>query len=200
MSGRRRAWIWLLIVGASLIALASILTTWVERQMLDEQAWRTASAELMEDQQVRDALAVYLVDELYDNVDVAAGLEQRLPPDLQALAAPVAGALRQPATDAVERVLEAPRVQQRWISASSLAQEKLVNVLEDKTGAGITTGNGVVTLDLGRLVTEVGTELGVPSSVLDRLPPDAGEITVLRSDQLAAAQADSGRNAVSKES
>lgn len=189
MSGRRRAWIWLLIVGASLIALASILTTWVERQMLDEQAWRTASAELIEDQQVRDALAVYLVDELYDNVDVAAGLEQRLPPDLQALAAPVAGALRQPATDTVERVLEAPRVQQLWISASSLAQEKLVNVLEDETGAGITTGNGVVTLDLGQLVTEVGTELGVPSSVLDRLPPDAGEITVLRSDQLAAAQA-----------
>jgi hypothetical protein len=188
MSGRRRAWVWVLIVGASLIGLASILTTWVERQMLDEQSWKTASAELIENPQVREALSVYLVNELYDNVDVAAGLEERLPPDLKALAAPVAGALRQPATDAVERVLEAPRVQQLWIDASSLAQEKLVNVLENKTGAGITTGDGVVTVDLGELVSELGSELGLPASALDRLPPDAGEITVMRSDQLAAAQ------------
>lgn len=188
MTGRRRVWIWVLIVGASLIGLTSILTTWVERQMLDEQSWRTASAKLIEDPQVRDALAVYLVDELYENVDVAAGLEQRLPSDLAAFAAPVAGALRQPATEAVERLLEAPRVQTIWIDASSLAQQKLVNVLEDKTGAGISAGDGTVTVDLGRLVTELGTQLGLPSSALDRLPPDAGEITVLRSDQLAAAQ------------
>ena len=188
MSGARRVWVWVLIVAASLIGLASILTTWVDRQMLDEQAWQTASAELIEDPAVRDALSVYLVNELYENVDVAASLEQRLPPDLKGLAAPLAGALRQPATDGVERLLEAPRIQQMFINASSLAQQKLVNVLEDKTGEGITTGDGTVTVDLGQLVTEIGGELGVPASALDRLPPDAGTITVMRSDQLAAAQ------------
>ena len=59
MSRARRVWVWVLIVAASLIALASTLTAWVDRQMLDEQAWRTASAELIEDPQVRDALAVF---------------------------------------------------------------------------------------------------------------------------------------------
>jgi hypothetical protein len=188
LSGRRRALIWTLIVVASLIGLGSILTTWVDRQMLDEESWRTASAELIEDAQVREALSVYLVNQLYDNVDLAAGLEQRLPPDLKGLAAPLTGALRQPTTDAVERLLEAPRVQQLWINATSAAQQKLVNVLEDKTGAGISTGEGVVTVDLGELVTELGADLGVPASALARIPPDAGVITVMRSDQLAAAQ------------
>ena len=188
MSRARRVWVWVLIVAASLIALASTLTAWVDRQMLDEQAWRTASAELIEDPQVRDALAVYLVNELYDNVDVAAGLEERLPGDLKGLAAPLAGALRQPATDGVERLLEAPRVQQLFIDASSLAQQKLVNVLEDKTGDGISSGDGTVTVDLGQLLSQVGAELGLPASALDRLPPDAGTITVMQSDQLAAAQ------------
>src|SRR3954454_24995211 len=186
---RRPAVIWALIVVASVIAFASILTTWVNRQMLDNQSWRDASADLIEDQQVRDALSVYLVNELYDNVDVAAGLAQRLPPNLQPLAAPVAGALRQPATEGVGRLLEAPRVQQLWINASSLAQEKLVNVLENKTGHGISTGNGVVTLDLSELVSEVGAQLGVPASALTKIPPDTGVITVMRSDQLSAAQA-----------
>ena len=189
MSGRRRALVWTLIVLASLIALGSILTTWVQRQMLDNQSWTDASARLIENPQVQDALSVFLVNELYDNVDVASALEQRLPANLKQLAPPVAAAARQPITDGVQRLLEAPRVQQIFIKASAATQQKLVNVLEDKTGYGISTGNGVVTLDLGELVTEIGTELGVSDSALAKIPSDAGVITVMRSDQLSAAQA-----------
>jgi hypothetical protein len=188
LSRRRRVVIWTLIVVASLIALASVLTTWVDRQMLDNQSWTDASAKLIEDPEVRDAVSVYLVDELYANVDVAGGLEQRLPDNLQGLAAPIAGALRQPATEAVNRLLESPRVQQLWINASSAAQQKLVNVLEDKTGHGISTGNGVVTLNLGELVVQLGNDLGLPDAALARIPPGAGQITVMRSSQLGLAQ------------
>jgi len=188
LSGRRRAAIWALIVVASLIGIGSALTIWVHRQMLDEQAWRDASAQLIEDPQIRDAVSVYLVNELYDNVDVGAALDERLPADLKPLGGVVAGALRDPATDAVNRLLEAPRVQQLWVDASALAQQKLVNVLENKTGNGISTGNGVVTLDLSQLVSEVGADLGLSQSTLAKIPPDTGVITVMRSDQLAAAQ------------
>ena len=186
---RRTALIWVLIVVASVIGLASILTTWVNRQMFDNESWKKASADLIEDQQVRDAVSVFLVNELYANVDVAAELEARLPENLDALAAPVAAALRQSATTTIGRLLDAPRVQQLWVDANAVAQEKLVNVLENTTGDGISTGDGVVTLDLGALVTELGTGLGLPGSALAKIPPDAGEITVMRSDQLAAAQA-----------
>jgi hypothetical protein len=189
LSRPRRALIWALILLASLIGIGSILSTWVERQMLDNGSWTDASAELIEDPEVRGALSVFLVDALYDNVDVSAGLEQRLPPDLEGLAPTLAGALRQPATEAVERLLEAPRIQNLWIEASSAAQQKLVNVLEDKTGFGISTGQGVVTVDLSELLSEVGRELGVPASVLAKLPSDAGVFTVMSSSRLEAAQA-----------
>ena len=188
LSGRRRALIWTLIVVATVIGIGSALTLWVHRQMLDEQAWRDASEQLIEDPQVREAISVYLVNELYDKVDVSADLESRLPGDLKPLGGVVAGALRDPATEAVDRVLAAPRVQQLWVDASSLAQQKLVNVLENKTGHGISTGDGVVTLDLSELVSEVGAALGISQSTLDKIPPDTGVITVMRSDQLAAAQ------------
>jgi hypothetical protein len=188
LSRRRRIVIWTLIVAASLIAAASTLTTWVDRQMFDTTSWQEASADLIQDPQVRDAISVYLVDQLYANVDVASGLEERLPTDLKPLAGTVAGALRQPTTNTVERLLESPRIQQLWIDASTTAQQKLVNVLKDDTGFGITTGDGVVTLDLGELVRQLGTELGLPASALDRIPADAGQLEVMRSDQLAAAQ------------
>src|SRR3954463_9123813 len=86
MGGRRRALVWTLIVVASLIALGSILTTWVHRQMLDNQSWKNASARLIVDPEVQNALSVFLVNELYENVDVASGLEQRLPENLKPLA------------------------------------------------------------------------------------------------------------------
>ena len=79
-------------------------------------------------------------------------------------------------------------MQQLFIDASSEAQQKLVNVLEDKTGHGITTGNGEVTLDLSQLVGELAADLGLSQSAIDRIPPDTGKLTVMRSDQLAAAQ------------
>lgn len=184
----RRTIIWALIVAASVIAVIAALTTWVRRQMLDEQAWRNAGAELIAEPQVREALSVYLVNELYANVDVSGELRSRLPTDLQGLAGPVSGVLRQGATDAVERLLEAPRVQDLFVDASSLAQQKLVNVLEDKTGHGISTGDGTVTLDLRDVLIQLGQDLGISQTTLDRIPADAGVITIMHSDQLATAQ------------
>jgi hypothetical protein len=184
----RRALVWALVVVASLLTFLSILTLWVDRQMVDSNNWTNASEQVIQDPAVQSALATYLVNQLYDNVDVGQALSAKLPPGLQGLAEPVAGALRQPATNAVGVILQRPRVQQAWIASLALVHEKLINVLENKTGHGISTGNGVVTLDLSALVADLGANLGLPQSALDKLPPDAGQVTILKSDQLSAAQ------------
>src|SRR5262249_11436799 len=66
--------------------------------------------------------------------------------------------------------------------------EKLVNVLENKTGFGISTGNGEVTLDLHALLIQIGQELGISDSALAKIPADQGVITLMSSDQLSLAQ------------
>jgi hypothetical protein len=187
--GRRRgAAIWALVVTASLLGLITILTVWVDRQMLDNHAWKNASAEVIQDPKVQAAISTYLVNQLYDNVDVAARLENRLPANLGGLAAPLAGALREPATNAADFLLGRPRVQQLWINANAIAHEKLINVLENKTGFGISTGSGDVTMNVHEMIVEVGTELGIPSDALAKLPNKAGTITLMKSDQLSAVQ------------
>src|SRR5262249_704402 len=45
-----------------------------------------------------------------------------------------------------------------------------------------------VTLNLHDLLEGVIEQAGLPPSVLEKLPPEAGELTVLESDQLATAQ------------
>jgi hypothetical protein len=188
LSRRRRIAIWTLIVLASVVCVLSIVTTWVNRQMFDDTAWNKATTSIVQDAQVQAALSTYLVNQLYDNVDVAGALGQRLPTNLKPIAPPLAGALRDPATRGVAFLFTRPRIQQLIETASGVAHQKLVNVLENKTGHGISTGSGVVTLDLHELVVDVGTSLGLPASALEKLPATAGTITLMRSDQLQAAQ------------
>ena len=185
----RRLLVWGLVAIATLIAFISVAATWVDRQMLDNNAWENASRKVVEDSEVRAALATYLVNQLYTNVDVPAALAERLPADQKGLAAPLATALRQPLTRSTELLLARPRIQQLWINASTKTHEKLVNVLENKTGFGISTGEGVVTLDLHELVVQIGQDLGISQSALDKLPNKTGTVTLMSSDQLSAAQA-----------
>jgi len=188
LSKKRRILVWVLVVLATVLALVSILTTWVNRQMLDNTAWNKATTQVIQDPQVQTALGDFTVNQLYENIDVAQALQQQLPKNLKPLAPQLAGALQGPAARAVTLLLQRPRVQQAFIRASAVAHQKLVNVLEDKTGHGISTGNGVVTLNAHELVLEVGTQLGLSSDVLAKLPNKVGTITLMKSDQLSAAQ------------
>jgi hypothetical protein len=196
LSRKRRIVIWTLVVLATILALVAILTTWVKRQMLDNTAWNQATTQVIQDPQVQTALATYTVNQLYANVNVAQALEKRLPAQLDPLAPTLAGALQQPAIQGVKLALERPRIQQLFLRVSGIAHQKLVNVLENKTGYGISTGNGVVTLNLHELVVEIGTQLGISSSTLAKLPGTAGTITLMKSSQLSAAQ--TGVRAVQK--
>jgi hypothetical protein len=180
--------VWALIVLAALVLLVSSLTVWVKRQALDSDAWADASASLLDDPAIRSAVAVFLVDQLYTNVDVDAELEDRLPARADRLAPLLAGALREPAERAVERFLERPRVQQLWVEANRNANRALVAVLKGEPRPNVSTEAGTVTLDLRQFLVDVGTELGFGEQLDQRLPPDAGMITILRSDQLETAQ------------
>jgi hypothetical protein len=180
--------VWSMIVLASVVAIGASMNAWLNRQLLDTDNWVDASDQILEEPAVRAALSTYLVNELFSYVDVSAQLEDRLPDSLQILAGPISQALRQPAIDGVDRLLATPKVQAAWSEANRLAHQTLVRILEDDTRDGVSTTDGVVTLQLGTLVTELGMQIGLPTSVLDRIPPDAGTIVVADSRELADAQ------------
>src|SRR4051794_35884487 len=188
LSRGRRAAVWSLIVLASLLAVVGILGTWVNRQLLDNDTFKDTSTQLVRDSEIQSALSVYLVNQAYDNIDISAALAERLPPNLKPLAAPLAAALRQPATNAVGRLLTRPRVQSLFVDSTGLTHRQLVNVVDNKDGPGTSTANGDVTIDLGVLVQQLGPSLGLPDAALSRLPPSTGVITIMRSDQLGLAQ------------
>ena len=57
LSRKRRIVIWTLVVLATVLAIVSILTTWVNRQMLDTTAFNKATSQVIQDPKVQSALA-----------------------------------------------------------------------------------------------------------------------------------------------
>jgi hypothetical protein len=181
--------VWTLVVLGTLVVLVGSLTLWVKRQALDTDSWVDTSTQLLADDQVREQLSVYLVDQLYSNLDPQEALAQDLPPNLQGLAAPLAGALREPTIRAVDAFLQRPRVQQLWEEVNRRAHAALLRLLGDDVRVdAISTAGGNVTLDLRPLLVQIGEALGIGEQLDSRLPADAAQFTILRSDQLEAAQ------------
>jgi hypothetical protein len=182
--GRRKALVYTLIGIACILTLASSLTLWVQRQLLDTDRWVDTSSQLLQEQDVRDRLAQRLVDGMFEGTEVEQRLEDRLPPSLVPLAAPIAGALQNLALDAAENLLERPAVQGLWEDINRRVHTRLVDVLEGNEGGTVTTSGGEVVLDLSPLIARLEDELGVQTN----LSPDAGKITIMTSSQLGAAQ------------
>jgi len=184
--GRRRAVRALIVVG-SVLAFLSVFAIWIERQALNTDDWVSTSGRLIHNQKIREAVGNYLVDQLYENVDVKKELEDILPGEASELAGPAAGGLRQVAGDGAEKVLETTTAQELWEDANRATHEQLLAVLENKKEA-VETENGEVTLNLGSLLTNLAQQVGIGESLAEKLPPDAGQITILKSDQLKTAQ------------
>jgi len=184
---RRRIGVGLLIVLASLLLFGTATEVWVKNQLLSTPQWLKASDKMLAEPSVQAALSDYIIDEIYSNVDVQKELADQLPEGWKGLSAPIAVGLRSPATSAVEKILSTNQVATVWHTVNEKAHQTLVNVLEDKTKVG-STKDGKVTLDIGEIVRIVGTDLGLPQGVMDKVPSNVGQITIFESSDLATIQ------------
>lgn len=178
----------LVVVGA-LLAVLALLAGYVRYQALDTDTVEATAGELISDPEIRDEIAATMVDQLFANVDVEAALEQRLPPDQKALAAPITGAVRVGADRLAQQLLERPRAQELWVRTIAATHRNLISVLKDERTSLRTEGGNVV-LDLQPLLIQLGERVAIVGDIDQRLlsNPDAGRITIVESDQLESAQ------------
>jgi hypothetical protein len=174
-----------IIVVATVVGFFASLAVWVKRQALETDTWTQTSTELLANDAVQTAVAGFLVDALYNRVNVEGDLKKALPPRIQPLAGPAAGGLREVADRIAVDALQRPVVQQLWGEANAAAHSLFLKLIEGG-GAALSTTGGKVTLNLGTIVTQLGNRVGV--DVAGKIPPNAARITLLRSDQLGLVQ------------
>jgi hypothetical protein len=192
---RRRRLVGLLLTLAVVTGLIGVFAVWVNRQALNTDNWTRTSGQLLANPQIEQAVAAYTVSQLFGSVDVAAELQRGLPKQLSALAGPVAAGLQSLAGQVALRLLAAPATQAAWRQANRTAHEELLKVI-DGGGAGISTSNGVVTLNLHALVDQLANALGIESQLAALraklgavpVPAQSGQLVIMRSRQLKTVQ------------
>lgn len=177
----------IVLILATIFTALTIFTYWANRQALDEDNWRKVSTEMLESPAVRDALASYLVEQLFDNVDVEAEMKAALPEDFKGLSGPATGGLRQLALAGAKRGLEQPIVQQAWETAAVAAHRQAISILEGGNER-VSTTDGRVVVNTRLILQDLAEDVGLPSSLVGKIPADAGELEIVQSEDLKTAQ------------
>jgi hypothetical protein len=175
--GRRFGIATLLVLG-TLLWIAFGFGVWAHRQALETDSWVETSGNLLEDEEIRTALAVVLVDRLYDSEAVAQRLEEVLPPELTRLAAPAAAGLKELARRNAPRLLGTAAALSAWETANREAHDTLLAIVEGDLG------ERAVSLDLKSLLEQVAAGTGLPTEAVDRLPPQVANLQVASADEV----------------
>lgn len=182
-----RIWVRVILVVATILGIVSILAVWANRQVLNADNWANTSTALLQNDAIRTQIADYVVEQVYANVNVAAELRSALPPRLQPLAAPAAGGLENLAQKAAFTLLGRPRVQEAWKATNKITAQQFINIVEGKSKLVSLQGNAVF-IDLRPILGQVAQRLGLPPSIVQKVPTSAARLKVMTSDQIKTVQ------------
>jgi len=177
MRGRGIAVGALLVIG-TLLWTALGLGVWANRQALNTDNWVDTSGKLLEDDEIRTAVGLFIIDRLYNSDEVAAEIEKVLPPRLDPLAKPAANGLKEIARRNAGRILGTDAALTAWEEANRAAHDTLRRLIKSDVA------NSDVSLDLGSLFTQIATSTGLPASAVDKLPPSVTELQIASGDNL----------------
>ena len=212
----RRSVVGLLVALSCLLVLLSTTEVWAHRTLLNTGAFVGTVAPVFEDPAVASAVAARATDELFTELNVQARLRDALPPRASFAAVPVTNATKGYVAGQLTSVLASSRFQAVWTAALTFTHQQLVAVLRGQNTAAVSTSGGYIVLNtvpvinqaLGKVsglasdltgkpvtlpaitsadppqqaVNKLSGALGVP------LPGNFGQITLVRSSDLAAVQ------------
>jgi hypothetical protein len=171
----------------TLLLVVGIFAVWANRLLFSPDNWSNTSTQLLQNPTIRSTAANYIVDQLYANVDVAGLIKSGLPPRLEPLASPAAGALRNVAVQGTELALQRPRVQNLWAQANRAADQTFIAIVNGGKG-NVAVNQGAVTLNLAAIVDNIAARLGLPPDISSKLPANVANLTIFKSDQLKFVQ------------
>src|SRR3954447_18282893 len=176
-----------LLTLGTILAVISIFAVSANRQVLNADNWAETSSQLLASPAIRTQVSDFLVDQVYTNVDVKGEVAKALPKRLTPLAGPAANGLRELAEKRTDKLLGRPKVQEAWKGANRITAQQFINIAEGNSKAVTAQGNAVV-LNLDVILKELIQRLGLPNSLADKVPENAGKIKVMDSEQISTMQ------------
>ena len=206
----------MLVALSCLLVLLSTTVVWAHRTLLDTNTFVGTVGPVFQHPEVDSAVAARATDELFTALNVQGRLHDALPPKAQVAAAPITNSTKSFVAGELTKVLESPKFQSIWTSTLTLTHERLVAVLRGQQSAALSTSNGYIVLNtvpainqalkqVSGLASELAgkhvtlptiTSADPPQQAVNKLskalgvtlPSDFGQITLVKSSDLATVQ------------
>ncbi len=212
----RRGAVGVLVVLSCLLVVLSTTVVWVHRTLLNTDTFVGTVSPVLANPAVDAAVATRATNELFAELNLDARLHAALPPKVAFAAAPITNATKSYVSGELAKVLASPKFQAVWADSLRSTHEDLVAVLRGQSTKVLSTAHGYIILNavpalnqaLGRVsglasnltgkhvTLPTITTVEVPQSAIDKLskalgvqlPSNFGQVTLVRSKDLAVAQ------------
>ena len=212
----RRSVVAVLVALSCLLVLLSTTEVWAHRTLLNTGAFVGTVSPVFKNPAVTSAVAVRATDQLFTELNVQARLRDALPPKASFAAAPVANATKGFVAGQLANVMGSPQFQAIWTATLTSMHQLLVAVLRGQHTAAVSTSGGYIVLNTVPLINQaLGKVSGLASNLTGKpvtlpaitsadppqqavnklskalgvtLPSDFGQITLVRSSDLATVQ------------
>jgi len=185
----RRIVAWVLAVLAVIAVVSAVDAIWLKTFVTDTDAFVSTLEPLPQDEDVAAVLSVRVADGIVEVADVEVLVADTLPDQLTFLAAPLTEGISSFTTDAAYEVVTSDGFTTIWTGALTVTHKAVTAVLSGNDGALVAEG-GRVAIDLDEAAAVVVERIearGLEVPALDETI-ELGEIVILESEQLAAAQ------------
>ena len=182
-----------LILGLGLLPLGTV-TYWGHRTVTDSGRYLETMQPLAYDEDVQDALSVFITEKIEDQIDPEALVNQIFAgliddyPSLRALVPIIAGAIDSLIAQVVDRLVRSDQFRELWDLANTAAQKSLMAILEGRDDGPVSLQGDEVVLDIGVLVDQVKQGLvdrGFSAAANINVPQADRQIVLLEAPQLA---------------
>jgi hypothetical protein len=212
----RRIVVGLLVALSCLLVLLSTTEVWAHRTLLNTGAFVGTVGPVFKNPAVTSAVAARATDELFTELNLQARLKDALPPKASFAAAPVVNATKGFVAGQLANVMASPQFQAIWTATLTSMHQLLVAVLRGQHTAAVSTSGGYIVLNTVPLINQaLGKVSGLASNLTGKtvtlpaitsadppqqavnklskalgvtLPSDFGQITLVKSSDLAQAQ------------
>lgn len=181
---------WVLVVLACILAVLSVVVVFVRNEALNTETYVSTVTPLASNRAIQVAVAKRVTDGLVAKSNLQARVEQALPRRGKFLAAPITDEVVGATNRIVLGLIESDKFQQLWVAANLRAHRQVVALLTGSTEGALQAKNGMVTLDLSKVVATAKKTLDAKGiTVFNRVHGTKGpELTLFQSEGLTKLQ------------
>jgi len=212
----RRLVVALLVALSCLFVLLSTTVVWAHRTVLNTTAFVNTVGPVFQSPEVNSAVSARATDQLFKELNLQSRLRNALPPKASFVAIPITAATESYVSAELAKVLGSERFQTIWISTLTSTHAQVVAVLRGQSSQALSTSGGYIVLNTVPVINKaLGDVSGLASNLTGKnvtlptitsaelpqqavnklskalgvqLPSNFGQITLVRSNNLATVQ------------